>query len=339
MGRNSAISWTDDTWNPVRGCSHISEGCRNCYAEALSHRYKLTQLEWTKANERLNVVCLEHKLDEPLHWKKPRRIFVNSISDTFNDVVPDEFLARMFDVMSRCPQHTFQVLTKRIERAAAWPGPWMPNIWLGTSVEDRRVLHRVDALRESKAQIKFISAEPLLGPLAPFFLDGIDWVIAGGESGPHYRPMKMEWAREILDLCLEKQVPFFFKQDSDRRSEQRPYIVGRDGSCWMWHQYPEKLSPPNWIMPEIVPPAADPRVDGWWIDIPAEREPSRRTPWHAHAEAAFKRFVIDWQTSGGHHAEGSWDMRELVTNYSNVAPEDREAAARYLEGLVPFVCV
>lgn len=244
MGLNTAISWTEHTWNPTTGCSRVSEGCRNCYAERLSLRSGWTKQPWTKRNEAENVVLHPERLKFPFGLKKPSRIFVNSMSDCFNDAVPDSFLERIFEVMNLTPQHTYQILTKRPERAATWPGPWKPHIWMGTSVEDSRVLHRIDSLRKCGAAVRFISAEPLIGPLAPLDLTGIHWVIVGGESGPGFRPMQQTWARSIRDACVQQKVAFFYKQDAAYRTELRPWLVEEDGSKWKWHQFPGELTEP-----------------------------------------------------------------------------------------------
>lgn len=238
MGKDSFISWTDHTWNPTTGCSRVSEGCRHCYAERLSLRNGWTKLPWTKQNEAANVVLHPERLRFPLKLKEPARIFVNSMSDCFNDQVPDDFLKQVFSVMVSSPWHRYQILTKRPKRAAAWKGPWPPHIWMGTSVEDSRVLHRIDDIRNCGAKVRFVSAEPLIGPLEPLDLSGIHWVIVGGESGPGHRPMKQEWARAIRDQCVKDQVAFFYKQDAAHMTETRPWLVEADGSRWEWHQYP-----------------------------------------------------------------------------------------------------
>lgn len=236
------ISWTDETWNPTTGCSKVSEGCRYCYAEGLSLRFGWSKKPWTKPNEAENVICHPARLRKPFTWKKPSRVFVNSMSDLFHEVVPGAFIADVFEVMVATPQHTYQILTKRPERAAEWGGPWPANVWLGTSVEDQRVANRIDAIRRCGAQTKFLSCEPLIGPL-DYDMAGIDWVICGGESGRHMtagnpRWMQMEWARRLRDTCEDAGTAFFFKQDSGSRTEMRPWLVEEDGSCWEWHQYP-----------------------------------------------------------------------------------------------------
>jgi protein gp37 len=248
------ISWTDETWNPVTGCSRVSEGCRNCYAERLSLRFGWSKKPWTSANAAVNVRCHADRLEIPLRLKRPSRIFTNSMSDMFHPQVPDAFLARIFDVMTKTPQHAYQILTKRPERAAEWPGPWTQNIWMGTSIEDAKVVNRADHLRRCDAHVRFISAEPLLGPLMPALdLTGIDWVIVGGESGPGFRPMDHAWARALRDECVRRKVAFFFKQDAAFRTETRPYLVEADGSLWEWRQYPGALNPPKQVAGRSIP--------------------------------------------------------------------------------------
>ena len=242
--QKSIISWTNLTWNPTHGCSVVSEGCRNCYAAQLSNRYGWTKLPWTGANAAANVSLKPHKLTEPLKIKEPSRIFVNSMSDLFHPIIPDDYIRQVFDVMNRCPQHVFQILTKRPERAAEWEYGWSDHIWMGTSVEDARVRHRIDSLRRCKAKVLFLSSEPLIGPYGDTDLTGIHWVIVGGESGKNHRPMQQAWAREIKNLCLAQNVAFFYKQDSGFRTELRPWLVEADGSRWQWHQFPFAFTPP-----------------------------------------------------------------------------------------------
>lgn len=238
------ISWTDETWNPVTGCSRVSEGCRHCYAATLSARFGWTKKPWTAPYAAENVVCHPTRLGKPATWKTPKRVFVNSMSDLFHPQVPDEFIARVFDVMVAFPQHTFQILTKRPERAAIWSGPWAENIWMGTSVEDHRVVHRINSLRQCKAMTRFISFEPLIGPVGWVDLAGIDWAIVGGESGPGYRPMDHAWARQIRDQCDEFMTAFFFKQSAAPRTEMGTSLIHEDGTRWEWRQFPGHLIPP-----------------------------------------------------------------------------------------------
>lgn len=241
----TVISWTNETWNPVAGCTRVSEGCRNCYAERISLKFGRSQHPWTKKHERQNVVLHPERLRKPFGWKNPSRVFVNSMSDLFHPLVPDEYIAQVFGVMADTPQHTYQILTKRPDRAREWTGPWQPNIWMGATVEDRKSLPRVDAIRACGAQTKFLSLEPLIERLDGIDLNGIDWVIVGGESGPGYRPMDMEWARHLRDIAVAEGCAYFFKQDSGYRTELRPWLVEEDGSRWEWHQYPGHVTPPR----------------------------------------------------------------------------------------------
>jgi protein gp37 len=295
MGDKSAIQWTDATWNPVTGCSKVSPGCAHCYAETVTAKYAgrkgfiAEHRPWTPGNAEHNVTLWPERLEQPLHWTKPRMVFVNSMSDLFHEQVPDEYICKVFDVMRACipgngpgNDHTFQVLTKRPERmrdiclrlrfngegsGRIWladnvgdldgyalmgglPGcrP-MPNVWLGVSIENRRFVSRADVLRKTPAAVRFVSAEPLLGPLVldahagdercwsnrdPFLpeldLAGIDWLIVGGESGSGHRPMRERWVRDLRDECRIYGTAFFFKQWGGRT----PKSGGRelDGRTW-----------------------------------------------------------------------------------------------------------
>jgi three-Cys-motif partner protein len=222
----------------------VSDGCRFCYAEALSLRYGWSKKPWTHENAQENVILHPERLNKPRIWATPRRVFVNSMSDLFHELIPDSFIAEVFGIMADLPQHTFQVLTKRPERAATWPGPWTDNIWMGTSVENRRVIHRIDAIRQCGAHIRFLSFEPLLGPIGEIDLTGIRWVIVGGESGPHYRPMDHTWVRKIRDQCVKHRIAFFFKQSAGPRSEMGAALLEEDSSVTQWRQYPNDVSPP-----------------------------------------------------------------------------------------------
>lgn len=212
MATPSTIEWTEMTWNPMTGCTKVSEGCRHCYAERMAL--------WLRAmgNRRyvngFEVTLHDDLVDLPRKMRQPRLIFVNSMSDLFHEDVPVDFIARVFDTMSACPQHTFQVLTKRSRRLKEISGilPWPANVWMGVSVEDERVVKRIDDLRQVPASVRFLSCEPLLGPLNDLELDGIGWVIVGGESGPGARSMEPDWVRSILKQCRRARVPFFFKQ-------------------------------------------------------------------------------------------------------------------------------
>ncbi len=210
----SAIEWTEATWNPVTGCSKVSPGCAHCYAETLSHRFRWSEKPWLPQHAAENVVLHPERLDQPLRWRRPRTVFVNSMSDLFHELVPLEFIERVFAVMVEAERHVFQVLTKRHERLAELADelPWPENVWMGVSIENRRWAERADYLRQVPAAVRFISAEPLLGPLDSLDLDGIQWLIAGGESGPRHRRMDVEWVRDLHQSCDEAEVAFFFKQ-------------------------------------------------------------------------------------------------------------------------------
>ena len=230
MSTTSQIEWTETTWNPVTGCSKISPGCKHCYAERMAKR--LRAMGTAKYRNGFEVTIHPTTLDEPLKWSKPRLVFVNSMSDLFHDAVPPEFIQSVFAVMNHASQHTFQVLTKRPERVAAMNGSlsWAPNIWLGVSVESSAWVGRIDHLRATDATTKFLSLEPLLGPLPGLDLRNIGWVIAGGESGPKARPMEGDWVREIRDTCVQHQVPFFFKQWGGVFKKRTGRVL--DGRTW-----------------------------------------------------------------------------------------------------------
>lgn len=212
MNSKSTIEWTESTWNPITGCSKISPGCKHCYAERMSHRLKAMGQE--KYRNDFKLTLHENVLEDPLNWKKPQVIFVNSMSDLFHEDVPLSFIQKVFSVMDRAHWHTFQVLTKRAEILAELNPVinWPENVWMGVSVENYAFTSRIDQLRETNAKTKFLSLEPLLGPLENLDLKNIDWVIVGGESGPGARPMKEEWVKDIRDQCLDADIPFFFKQ-------------------------------------------------------------------------------------------------------------------------------
>lgn len=291
MPGKSAIEWTDATWNPVTGCSKVSPGCEHCYAEAIALRFGRSKLPWTKPNASENVQLHPERLNIPLTWKRPRKIFVNSVSDLFHELVPDEFIDQVFAVMALTPWHTFQVLTKRPERMFEYLGGWMPypyerrgfvlqeavelapldrrfftaagdtiaaalpwplpNVWLGTSVEDqRRADERIPHLVKTPAAVRFLSCEPLLGPLnleqwlwhKTFLADGprgvttgdLDWIITGGESGHGHRPIEVDWVRSIRDQCQDAGVVFFHKQWGGIT----PKAGGRDLDGRTWDDFP-----------------------------------------------------------------------------------------------------
>ena len=239
MLTQTRIGWTDYSWNPVHGCSKVSPGCDNCYAETVSRRFGQTKSEWIGANVDENITLKPVKLKDPYRLKVPSRIFVNSMSDAFHPAVDDDFLAAMFQVMNDLPQHTFQILTKRPLRAADWSGPWASNIWLGVSVESPKYLRRVDTIRRSRAENRFISFEPLLEDMGNFDLVGIGWVIVGGESGPNHRPMNHAWARWIRDQCVDAGVPFFFKQSANFKNEMGKLLIEENGLQTEWRQFPD----------------------------------------------------------------------------------------------------
>ena len=234
MATNSHIEWTDATWNPVTGCTKISQGCKHCYAERLSHRLQLMG----QANYRngFELTLQPQMLDLPLRWKTPKRIFVNSMSDLFHKDVPTDYIKRVFDAMKRAHWHQYQVLTKRSERVLELSNEleWSPQIWMGVSVENDKYKHRIDDLRQTGAHVKFLSLEPLLGSLGKLNLRGIDWAIVGGESGPGARPLNVEWVTEIRDQCIRSDVPFFFKQwGGVQKSKTGRTLEGRT-----WDQMP-----------------------------------------------------------------------------------------------------
>ena len=212
MAINSGIEWTETTWNPVTGCTKISPGCKNCYAERMA--YRLQAMGQPNYRNGFKVTLHERMLPLPLIWRKPRMIFVNSMSDLFHKDVPTSFIEKTFAVMRKASWHSFQVLTKRSDRLREIEATIdIPrNVWLGVSVECEDYLYRIDNLRAVNASVKFLSLEPLIGPLPDLDLNGIEWVIVGGESGPGARPMHEEWVTDIRDVCLASRVPFFFKQ-------------------------------------------------------------------------------------------------------------------------------
>jgi protein gp37 len=239
VSQRSAIEWTEVTWNPTTGCDRTSPGCDNCYALTLAKRLKAMGVDKYQrdgdpgtSGPGFALTLHDDVVEQPYSWKRPRTVFVNSMSDLFHDDVPIEFIQRVFNVMRETPQHTYQVLTKRSKRLQRIGDEldWAPNVWMGVSVESARYKFRLNHLRSVDAAVRFISAEPLLGPLGDIDLTGIDWVIAGGESGPRARVMDISWGREIRDQCAEAGVSFFFKQWGGRT----PKIGGRelDGRTW-----------------------------------------------------------------------------------------------------------
>jgi protein gp37 len=230
MASGSKIEWTQATWNPVTGCTKVSPGCAHCYAERMSRRLKaIGQPRYSRG---FTLSVHDDALNLPLAWKKPQMVFVNSMSDLFHKDVPLSFIKKVFEVIAGSSRHQFQVLTKRAERLAelsphlAWP----TNLWMGVSVENAQYTFRIDLLRAAAAKVKFISFEPLLGPLDNVNLKDIDWVIVGGESGPQARPMQPEWVESIRDQCLAANVPFFFKQWGGRNKKKAGRVL--DGRIW-----------------------------------------------------------------------------------------------------------
>jgi len=239
MARGTGIEWTEATWNPVTGCNKVSPGCKHCYAERMAER--LQAMEQTNYAHGFALTLQPHMLELPLSWKRPQTIFVNSMSDLFHDDVPIAYIQRVFDVMRRAHWHRFQVLTKRANRLSRITrlGPfidWPPNVWMGVSVENADYVDRIKRLRETGAAVKFLSLEPLLGPLPDLNLRGIDWVIVGGESGPGARPMDPAWVTDIRDQCVAAGVPFFFKQWGGVHKKKAGRLL--DGRVWdqMPHQ-------------------------------------------------------------------------------------------------------
>ncbi|MFY9341253.1 MAG: phage Gp37/Gp68 family protein [Planctomycetota bacterium] len=238
MAQGSGIEWTESTWNPVTGCTKVSPGCKFCYAERMAER--LHAMGQANYRHGFRLTLQPHMLELPLRWKKPQTIFVNSMSDLFHQDVPREYLLRVFDVMRRAHWHTFQVLTKRSERLAEMDAhiEWAPNIWMGVSVESDGYRHRIDDLRATGAVLKFLSLEPLLGPLPGLDLREIDWAIVGGESGPQARPMAAAWATDLRDQCRKAGVQFFFKQWGGRNKKR----AGRLLEGRTWDQMPVAVS-------------------------------------------------------------------------------------------------
>ncbi|GAA4992780.1 DUF5131 family protein [Yinghuangia aomiensis] len=285
MSGRTAIEWTDAVWNAVTGCDRVSPGCAGCYALTMARRLKAmgsakyqTDGHPITSGPGFGIAVHEDALTEPLRWRKPRRVFVNSMSDLGHARVPRAFVARMFAVMALADRHTFQVLTKRPQRLAAmladpafqadvhqhaaalaaarWPGHpappmvWpLPHVWVGTSIESDAYCRRADALRRAPAALRFLSLEPLLGPLPSLDLDGIGWVIVGGESGPRHRPMDPGWARALRDRCVDAGVPFFFKQYGGLRLQDgRRLLDGRT-----WDEMPATTGAPSAFYPTTTP--------------------------------------------------------------------------------------
>jgi protein gp37 len=239
MADKSTIEWTEATWNPVTGCSKVSPGCAHCYAETFAERWR--GIPGHPYEQGFDLKLWPARLEQPLKWARPRMIFVNSMSDLFHEDIPDDYIAQVFDVMGQATHHTFQVLTKRQERLTELAPhlDWHPNVWMGVTIENRRFVHRADYLRAVPAAVRFISAEPLLGPLEGLDLDGIHWLIAGGESGPRHRPVREDWILQLRDRCTEEGVAFFFKQWGGTR----PKTGGRSLQGREWSEMPERRAP------------------------------------------------------------------------------------------------
>ncbi|HEB79985.1 MAG TPA: phage Gp37/Gp68 family protein [Rhodospirillales bacterium] len=234
MANNSRIEWTEATWNPVTGCTKVSPGCKNCYAEIMAKRLKA--MGSPRYADGFKVTLHPDLLDRPASWKKPKQIFVNSMSDLFHKDVPTDFILQVFEAMCAAPQHTYQILTKRPERLAELQSvlPIRPFIWLGVSVEGADYKHRIDHLLSVKSAIRFLSLEPLLDDLGPLPLSGIHWVIVGGESGPKSRPIKKEWVQNIQRQCSRQDVAFFFKQWGGKNKKK----AGRQLNGQIYNEYP-----------------------------------------------------------------------------------------------------
>lgn len=243
MAGPTSIEWTEVTWNPVTGCDRVSPGCDNCYALSLAKRLKAmgspryqNDGDPRTSGPGFGVTWHEDLLDLPLRWRKPRRVFVNSMSDLFHPAVPDKFIASVFDTMKAAEQHTFQILTKRPQRLASLAAslPWPPNVWMGVSVENAAYRFRIDHLRRIPAKVRFLSLEPLLGDVGVLDLSSIRWVIVGGESGPNARPLEEAWVISIRDQCVDAGVAFFFKQWGGRT----PKSGGRELDGELWDEMP-----------------------------------------------------------------------------------------------------
>lgn len=269
MADKSAIEWTEATWNPVTGCDEVSPGCAHCYAKTFAERWR--GVPGHPYEHGFDLQFWPHRLDQPLKWSRPRMIFVNSMSDLFHDGIPLSYIEQVFHVMGRAEHHTFQILTKRHERLAELAPvlTWHPNIWMGVSIENRRFVKRADYLRTANAAVRFISAEPMLGPLDGLDLTDIDWLIAGGESGPRHRPVKVEWLRDLRDRCTNEGVAFFFKQWGGRT----PKTGGRELDGQTWDEMPEshlaaaigpasKETPARTTRPSSTRPSANGRGGG-----------------------------------------------------------------------------
>lgn len=249
MANGSKIEWTEVTWNPVTGCSKVSEGCRNCYAERMANRLKA--MGNARYANGFQVTLHEDLVDAPRRMRRPRVIFVNSMSDLFHEKVPIRFIERVFRTMQACPQHTFQILTKRSGRLRKLAArlPWPKNVWMGVSIEDDRVLHRITDLQSVPAHVRFLSCEPLIGPLDDLPLDGIEWAIVGGESGPGARPVRKMWVESIRRQCRRAGVSFFFKQWGGVRK----HVAGRELNGRTYDEMPTLAHDSETVHDKTVP--------------------------------------------------------------------------------------
>jgi len=235
MSNARGIGWAEESWNPTTGCTKISPGCAHCWAERMA--WRLQGMGQKRYVSGFRVTTHADLLEKPLHWAKPRLVYVSFMGDLFHDEVPDEFIERVFDVMVRSPQHRFHLLTKRAERLAAMSSrlPWSAKVWAGVTMEDAAHRGRADWLRQTGAAVKYLVLEPLLGPVDAIDLSGIDWVILGGESGPGARPMHIDWVRSVRDQCLDAGVPFYFKQWGGVRRKE----TGRELDGRLWSERPQ----------------------------------------------------------------------------------------------------
>lgn len=235
MAQGSSIEWTDATWNPVTGCTKVSPGCKNCYAVRMAKR--LHAMGQPRYRNNFQVTLHHDLLGQPLLWNKPRRVFVNSMSDLFHPDVDFQFIREAFEVMGKASQHNFQILTKRSDRLLEISRklPWYRNIWMGVSVESQDFVYRVRDLQKVPSAVRFLSVEPLIGPISRLPLKGIDWVIVGGESGPKCRKMELQWVSKIRDRCIAYDVPFFFKQWGGTRKK----VTGRSLEGCTWDEMPK----------------------------------------------------------------------------------------------------
>lgn len=284
MAGTSTIEWTQATWNPVTGCDKVSPGCAHCYAETFAERFRGVPNH--PYEQGFDLRLWRSRLDYPLKWKKPRVIFVNSMSDLFHERIPDDYVAEVFDVMAEADHHVYQILTKRHERLAdlAPSLPWPEHIWMGVSIENRRFVHRADYLREVPAAVRFISAEPLLGILEGLDLTDIHWLIAGGESGPRHRSVKPEWVRYLRDLCQEEDVRFFFKQWGGVRSK----AGGRDLDGREWNEMPDHNL-------DMTPAPTGPKMPKRKPDIPDGSDEKWNYPEHTAAKhEILRRYLGAW---------------------------------------------